>query len=454
MSDLRRRVREKGVALRVMADVVTKRYAAPSSQAGPLRGENAVPRTNLDARPRRRHRRGLLRELFSATHIQTAFFICLIAVYALISAPQLAAARYASFIIDVNTGKVLHAVNPDTRNYPASLTKMMTLYLVFQALDQGRLHLNEKLTVSRHAARQQPSKLGLNAGEKISVRDAIRAVAIKSANDIAVVLGERLGGSERKFALMMTAEARKLGMKRTTFRNASGLPNRGQMSTARDMATLALAIIRDYPKKYHYFSEETFNYDGSTFRNHNKLLTTYDGMDGVKTGYIRASGFNLVASVRRGGTRLIGVIFGGKTSRKRNAQMTAILNRAFAKIDRGQTQTASRRRTRGAEKKMARVKTAAPDVRTSPRWGVQVGAYKRYDPAFAIATKAVDKAPRSLTDGTVKVVPLRARGGPVYRARIVGLSKRQAYRACRTLKKKDVDCMTLRLKNSVELASN
>lgn len=244
-------------------------------------------------------------------------------------APGHASAGYASIVVDAKTGRVLESVNANTRNYPASLTKIMTLYLTFEALHEGKLSLDQKLPVSRLAAGRAPSKLGLRRGQTISVRDAITALVTKSANDVATVLAEAVGGTERNFARHMTAKARELGMKNTTFRNASGLPNRSQFSTAADMATLARAMLARFPKEYKYFSTRTFTWKGRTYYNHNKLLGKYAGLDGIKTGYIRASGFNLVASAKRNGTRIIAVMFGGKTWRQRNRQVARLMDRGF-----------------------------------------------------------------------------------------------------------------------------
>ena len=223
----------------------------------------------------------------------------------MLCAPQAALARYAAMVIDAQTGQALHSVNPDTRNYPASLVKMMTLYMVFDALERGKLQMKQRLYVSRHASRMSPSRLGLKRGRTIRVREAILALITKSANDAAVVLAEAIGGTESEFAQLMNKKGRQLGLERTTFRNASGLPDRRQLSTARDMTTLARALIKDFPMYYHYFSVKTFRYRGRAYNNHNKLLWTYKGLDGIKTGYIRASGYNLVASATREGRRLL-----------------------------------------------------------------------------------------------------------------------------------------------------
>lgn len=240
--------------------------------------------------------------------------------------------KYASIVIDAATGQVLSERNANAPLYPASLTKVMTLLMLFEAMESGNVRLNDKITISSHAAAQQPSKIGLTAGSSIRVEDAILAVVTKSANDIAVAIGEHLAGSEERFALRMTRRAQDIGMTRTTFRNASGLPNPSQKSSARDMATLARYIIGRYPNYYRYFATKQFTYRGVTYNNHNRLMQTYPGMDGFKTGFINASGFNLIASARRDGRRLIGVVFGGKTWKSRNDHMASLLDRGFGRM--------------------------------------------------------------------------------------------------------------------------
>lgn len=241
--------------------------------------------------------------------------------------------RYGSIVIEADTGYVLSEKNADRQLHPASLTKLMTLYLTFEAIQNGRITKNTRIPVSKHAAFQQPSELGLAAGSTIRVEDAIYGVAVKSANDAAVVLGEALGGDEKSFADLMTRRARQLGMKNTTFKNASGLNNPQQYSSPRDMAILAQSILRDFPREYHYFSTKTFTYAGKTYANHNKLMNTYPGMDGFKTGYITSSGFNLVASAKRNGSRLIGVVFGGTTPKARNDHMAQLLDLGFERLN-------------------------------------------------------------------------------------------------------------------------
>lgn len=235
----------------------------------------------------------------------------------------------ASLVMDAYSGRVLYSSNADTQCYPASLTKVMTLYLLFEKLEQGKVSLNTKLKVSHHAAAQAPSRLGLKPGETIRVEDAILALVTKSANDIAVVVAEYIGGTESDFAELMTSKAKKIGMKNTRYMNASGLPNRSQLTTARDQARLAHRIQIDFPQYYRYFSTKTFAWDGRVFKNHNHLLGKYEGMNGLKTGYTAASGFNLTTTVNRDGKSVIGVVLGGKTARARDLQMIAILDRTM-----------------------------------------------------------------------------------------------------------------------------
>ncbi len=368
-----------------------------------------------------------------------------------LAVPSVSHAKYASIVVNAKTGEILHATNADTRNYPASLTKMMTLFMVFEALDTKKWTLRKRLKVSRRAARQPASKLGLKAGQTISVKDAVLALVTKSANDVAAVIAENMSGSERNFALSMTAMARQIGMNRTIFRNASGLPHRGQMSTARDMARLAQVLIHRHGRYYHYFSTRSFRYAGRKYRNHNKLLTTYEGADGIKTGYIRASGFNLVASAKRRQTRLIGVIFGGNSSKHRNIVMTRLLNKGFRIVD-GPRRPAKRiAKSKPPARQPAK---SSKNGKLNGKWGVQVGAYSRYTQAHESARIAIDMAPGHLKDGVIRIVPLKTRrGGTVYRSRIHGLGKRTAYAACKVLEKRNRPCMELRVKNGVQFAS-
>ena len=233
-------------------------------------------------------------------------------------------------LLDAETGQVLSEQNADVLTYPASLTKMMTLYLTFEALNQGRIRLDQPFYVSEWAASRAPSKLALTPGDSVPVRDLILGVVTKSANDAASVLAEGLAGSEASFAQYMTAKARQLGMQQTWYRNASGLPDPGQRTTARDVARLALALYHQFPREYRYFSTREFDFRGMVVHSHNHLLEWYQGADGIKTGFVNASGFNLAASAVRDGKRLIGVIMGGRSARSRDAQMASLLDQGFA----------------------------------------------------------------------------------------------------------------------------
>lgn len=365
-------------------------------------------------------------------------------------------ARTASIVIDVETGEVLHAVNPDTRNYPASLTKMMTLYVAFDAMKRGKLKMTQALPVSSRAAAARPSKLGLKAGSTITAEDAILAMLTKSANDAAVVVAEAIAGSEYKFSRLMTQKARTIGMTRSNFRNASGLPNRRQLSTARDMATLAKRLLKDFPEQYKLFSTPEFEFSGRRYSNHNKLLKSYPGVDGMKTGYTRASGYNLVASAQRDGRRIIGVVFGGRSSAARNSRMRNLLDKAFAKLDKEpapvQTTTPLAKvagSINGTSIVVARndalrkpTNTTMQDTAGKAGWGIQVGAFKDDAPARKAAKKAVKQLRRNVRN-TAQVVVVQVQQGTetIYRARLLGLSRSTANEACRRLQSRKLSCV-------------
>jgi len=388
-----------------------------------------------------------------------------------------AQARYAAIVMDADNGRVLYAVNPDTRNYPASLTKMMTLYLVVEALENGRLTLSSKLYTSRRATGVSPSKLGLKKGEAITVEAAILALVTKSANDAAVVVAEALGGTEIKFARMMTAKARELGMRRTTFRNASGLPNRRQRSTARDMATLARSLIQDFPKQYRYFSRRDYTFRGKRFKNHNSLLRSFPGVDGIKTGYIRASGFNLAVSAKRDGRRLVAVVFGGRTAGSRDKHMATLLERGFKKVAKTRKTTiplrrkplrtaaietpaqpakvirkVSRKITRKAKPRAA---AASPAIRkpapkpapkpslNSKEWAIQVGAYGDIAPARLAVQRAITRIPKLNQNTRTSIAPYYAGERLMYRARLIGLTRASARTACARLERRKIPCIAI-----------
>ena len=239
--------------------------------------------------------------------------------------PAVARRAYSAIVIDARTGKVLYEDDAESLRYPASLTKMMTLYMLFGQLESGRLSPSSPLTVSAEAASRPPTKIGVRAGEPITVDTAARALSVRSANDVAVVIAENLSGSEEAFAAAMTRQARALGMTKTTFANASGLPDPYQVTTARDMAILGRALSARYPRWFRYFSTESFSYNGRTWNSTNKLLGKVEGVDGIKTGYIRDSGYNLVTSVKRDGKHIIAVVIGGRSGTSRNNKMEELI---------------------------------------------------------------------------------------------------------------------------------
>jgi D-alanyl-D-alanine carboxypeptidase len=233
---------------------------------------------------------------------------------------------YSSIVVDANSGAVMQATNADSPRHPASLTKIMTLYLLFERLEAGKIKMSTEMPVSAHAAAQAPSKLGLKPGQSIAVETAIRAIVTKSANDVAATVAEALAGNEPEFAKLMTAKAHALGMTHTTYRNASGLPEDQQITTARDQAILGRAIQDRFPQYYRYFSTRTFMFRGKMMRNHNHLLGNVDGVDGIKTGYIHDSGFNIVTSVHRGSRHIVAVVFGGRTAEARDARVRSMID--------------------------------------------------------------------------------------------------------------------------------
>lgn len=240
--------------------------------------------------------------------------------------------HYSSLVMEYPSRKIISSENPTLQNQPASLTKVMTLYLTFRALDNGTIKLTQPLYISEHAASRQPSKLGLRAGDTITVEEAICGLVTKSANDAASVLAEALGGTEDQFAVLMTDQAHKLGMANTTFKNASGIGDSQQLTTAQDMAVMGASVLHDFPHYYHFFALRQFTYHNIVFRTHNHLLGKYEGCDGIKTGYTAASGFNLLSSATREGRRLIAVVLGGDSIRSRDLRTMQILDAGFAQL--------------------------------------------------------------------------------------------------------------------------
>lgn len=388
-----------------------------------------------------------------------------------------AMAGYASIVIDAETGAVLFEQNADQRNYPASLTKMMTLYLVFDALERHQLTLKQPIAVSRRAAGQAPSRLGLATGQTITVEQAILALVTKSANDAATAVAEAIGGTEIRFAELMTQRARRLGMKFTTFRNASGLPDRGQVTTARDMVTLSRALWRDFPQYYPYFSRERFTYRGRVIANHNQLLRSYAGADGIKTGYIRASGYNLAASASRNGRRVIGVILGGKSPAQRNQRMAALFDRGFEQqLVAGTPKapaTASAIPLPAPKPGFGRIDLALAESPAMPladigqgdaaegpaellmeeAWSVQVGAFAQREPAARATLSAMAALPDMLGATRPQVIEVITGTTTIYRARLTGLDEAAARDACQQLRAREAACLPVRPGGAVEIST-
>jgi D-alanyl-D-alanine carboxypeptidase len=390
----------------------------------------------------------------------------------------------AAIVVDMNSGTILHAQDADAVRHPASLTKMMTLYVLFGYLRAGNITLDSDLAVTPFAASQAPTKLGLKPGTTIKVSDAIKALVTQSANDAAVTIAENLAGTEENFARLMTDTGRRISMTNTTFLNASGLPNDDQVTTARDMATLAAHLIHDYPDYYSVFETRYFTYNGRKYRNHNKLLFGYKGTDGIKTGYTRASGFNLTASVHRGNKHLIAVVLGGRTGSQRDAAMRALLDKNFATasdtkplpaqltaslvgapppalpavkkpafaLAPANPATSSAASAEGdiaepalpLKVSLSSSKDTAKPVRYAGDYHVQVGAFMSEADAEnrlgMVQQRAVD-----LLDGHLPFTTSFMKGDQEwYRARFAGFSKDDAQSTCAALKKRSLDCAVMK----------
>ena len=382
-----------------------------------------------------------------------------------------------SIVIDADTGRVVSEMNADAITYPASLTKMMTLYLTFEALNAGKLRLDQYLPVSTEAASKSPTKLHLVPGDSVQIQDLILGVVTKSANDAAAVLAEGMAGSEAAFAERMTLKARQLGMSSTVYRNASGLPDTEQRTTARDVVQLALALYHDFPREYRYFATRQFYFRGKIIATHNHLLEWYEGADGIKTGYIGASGFNLAASAVRNGHRLIGVVMGGRSAGSRDREMAALLDEGFAEVGAGSIAVARREEpttpvpqvvaetdqlaparpreklgqfTKAARKLAAHLSPvakaeAAPMTHqlrvesATERWSIQLGAF-RVETAAEQAARTAANLPVARGKPLQIVQPSKAGKDHLYRARLLNFTPQEAQGACAALHKKRIEC--------------
>lgn len=394
-------------------------------------------------------------------------------------AAQAGNSKYASLVIDADSGRVLHAANANDRRYPASLTKMMTIYLMFEALHQGRMDMDTRMTVSKKAAGMPQTNIGLRQGDTITVRDAVKALVVRSANDVATVAAEHLGKTEWGFGLKMTSKARDLGMNSTVFRNASGLPDSKQYSTARDLVVLATALKRHFPQYYHLFKTTSFTWKGRTYHSHNRVMQNLAGADGLKTGYIRASGFNLATSVQRNGRNLMAIVLGGKTAKSRDDHMVDLVERSYAKLDqeadvhqfaestvptpkyrpdsRGDVQMAAmqQQEIQGVLRNPAVDSPASrgqfqpvsyTQVKADKSWGVQVGAFQHSKEALMAAINATSLAKEELGDSRIIISNgVESTGNMIHRARLANLEEDQARKACQALIAQRESCFVFRV---------
>ncbi|MDA8870532.1 D-alanyl-D-alanine carboxypeptidase [Rhizobiaceae bacterium] len=427
------------------------------------------------------------RDVFSRAVKATAAAALLLAAG---TATAAANSKYAAIVVDAKTGKTLHSSSADATRYPASLTKMMTLYLVFEDLKSGRIDLDDRVEMTRAGTRRPPSKLGMRAGSTLSLDQAIRALVTKSANDVATALGDNLSGSEAKFARRMTLKAKQLGMNNTTFKNASGLTERGQTTTARDMATLGIALREHFPRRYSYFQTRSFKFGKAKYGNHNKLLGRVKGVDGIKTGYTNASGFNLVTSVQKDGRSIVAVVMGGRTGARRNAAMTKMIARYLPKASRGKDRSVVVAAKSSLSKSVAMwklAKTPIPEfaprtavrasamalVATTPRntqpvdnvivpkaeataavakpsapapsgWHIQLAAGDNKSELEAMLGRVQKKNRKMLGDNSLHLPTVRKNGATLYRARFTGFDgKRDAQRTCKALKRQRIACYAM-----------
>ncbi|MCO6186277.1 D-alanyl-D-alanine carboxypeptidase [Rhizobium sp. L1K21] len=400
-------------------------------------------------------------------------FARVFALAALVALPaQQAFAGYAHLVIDANSGKTLLSKNADQRNYPASLTKMMVLYKTFEAIHADRIGWNSKIVMTKRGAATVPLKLGIRAGHHFTVREAVNAMIVRSANDVAEAMCDYLSGKS-SCGSYLTAGAQKLGMRHTTFRNGSGLPDSKQMSTARDLGQLGLALIRDYPEEYKLFSQSSFVFRGKRIRGHNHLMARYRGMTGIKTGFINASGFNIVTAVQRDGKSLVGVVLGGRTAKSRDDRMAELLDAALPLASRHRTPrfevpiplerpglnapalvvvnafvapTPALRPGEAVSAAVATPRPPAPVVNTasSGGWEIQIAAVDSERAASRLLQEARSAVADSLAAVTAYSQPVLSNGKTLYRARFSGFSDQSAaHSACQDLKRRAYQCLVL-----------
>lgn len=411
-------------------------------------------------------------------------------------APEPYVEKGAAIVVDAKSGKVLYERMSTETRYPASLTKMMTLYLLFEQLEKGNISLSSKITASAYAASQDPTRLGLEAGSELTVEEAIKAIIVRSANDVAVAVAERLGGTEYQFATRMTAKAHELGMMNTNFVNASGLPDENQRTTAFDLMLLSRRVIADFPEFYPYFHLQSFVWNGRSYEGHNNLMKFFDGADGLKTGYTRMSGFNLASSATRGGTRLISVVMGGRTARERDALTAQLLETEFTKLGLGkpaptimamsplvpdeEEAAAAASEEPATETQPTEQQAAAPSTKpataaapviasmtgttseigqgdtseqpkpaqqTPPvgdgKWGIQVGAHSSRENADNQLRTVKTQMRDLLKNASSAIVPLDINGNTFYRVRFGAFTPKNAESLCDQIQKRGVSCLVV-----------
>ncbi|USO01214.1 MAG: serine hydrolase [Alphaproteobacteria bacterium] len=370
----------------------------------------------------------------------------------------------ASFVVDINTGRVYHAQNADSYVHPASLTKMMTLYMLFEALDKGEIRMDSSIRFSRNAARKPRSNLGVRAGQTLTVKQALTAMVVKSCNDVACAVAERLAGNEERFARIMTRKARSLGMTRTQFKNASGLHHRYQQTTARDMSKLAGALMKNFPRYFEYFKVRTFRHHGRNYGTTNKLLGNVQGVDGIKTGYIAAAGFNLTTSAKYKGRRLVAVVMGGSTGRARDMKMRSLLQRTFRRVDQESQGTLSFIRADGRQahieqafprlkpttklqlalKPVSRkppvpIRLAKKRIKSASNWQVRMGSLANKSQSLQLAKKMRVALTKALGFQPKVHVGRKTKGKS--QPQLFALTEHQARSACRALHSRNVPCV-------------
>lgn len=381
----------------------------------------------------------------------------------------------SSIMVNADNGNVMYEIDADSPRYPASLTKLMTLYITFNALENGHLKLTDKLKVSRVAASRSPSKLGVRAGETITVDYAIKAVIVKSANDCATVLAEHFSASEADFAVLMTSTAKKLGMHNTVFKNASGLPNSKQKTTARDMSKLAMAVYHHFPQYYKLFAMKSFKYKGQTITGHNHLLDTFSGADGMKTGYTAASGYNIITSAKRNGKRVIAVTMGHRYLTERDKKVALMMDKGLIELKKSdnvdvaslrraiegnssETRYAKKTNTAPMQRQTYRVANIAPKT-TAPvkavsngKYALQVGAFSDYKRAKNYALSVKNSLAKKYAVYNIKVEKVQTGSGAMYRSKVVGMARNTANQICSNMKRQKKNCLVVADNSSLSLA--